>query len=234
MLTPAVPTVASVTEFAPSATSLALLAIAPIPMATASRPSACESSPVEKALKYLVPAFSWLRFTASESFTPSATLPMVLPATSISFLVNVGPPVMVSPSPVSTVVLFSPTFTVVKSGLSAISSCSLPSTTSVFRFAPLYAPPVLPAPTISTVSPSFLATLPLLPWKVSSLFASVSSWLTFTASLASTPSATSRITLFPALIPLVVTLGPSVIVNPSVFIIVLPVVTDSNSGFSAI
>ncbi|MNE31092.1 hypothetical protein D3C80_1246400 [compost metagenome] len=48
------------------------------------------------------------------------------------------------------------------------------------------------------------------------------------------PAATLMIFWLPASIPLMVTLGPPEMVRPLVSIMVLPVITELNSGFSAI
>ena len=90
----AVPTAAAVTEPAPSATSLALLAVAPLPMATeetpvdtASGPMAVELTPVgvesastELVWKYLMPAPP-LTLVLSDARAEPTSLKVVAPMT---------------------------------------------------------------------------------------------------------------------------------------------------------
>ena len=84
---------------------------------------------------------------------------------------------------------------------------TFPFSTIVFTPSPLYSLSALvPSPTISNVSPSFLAIVaPLSPLKFNPLFTRLvvvaSNWFLFTASVPFTPGATLVIVLFPALIP---------------------------------
>jgi hypothetical protein len=60
----------------------------------------------------------------------------------------------------------------------------------------------------------------------------VVSWSMFTASVPATPGATLVIFVPPALMPVLVTLGPPTIVKPLLSIFVLPVVTEVNTGLA--
>ena len=64
------------------------------------------------------------------------------------------------------------------------------------------------------------------------------SWLPFTASvlvLLSVPAATLVTFLLPAFTPVVVTLGPPVMVSPELLIVVVPpIIAEVKTGFSAI
>jgi hypothetical protein len=60
------------------------------------------------------------------------------------------------------------------------------------------------------------------------------SWFTFVASVPATPGATFVMTVLPALMPAVVTLGPPVMVKPALLTVVLPVVTLVKLGVAEV
>ncbi|KQW63564.1 hypothetical protein ASC92_23660 [Variovorax sp. Root411] len=60
------------------------------------------------------------------------------------------------------------------------------------------------------------------------------SWVTFTPSVPATPGATLVMTVLPALMPVLVTLGPPVIVRPLLFSTVPPVVTLVKLGVALV
>ena len=122
---------------------------------------------------------------------------------------------------------------------------TFPFSTIVFTPSPLYSlSAFVPSPTISNVSPNFLAiVVPLFPSKFNPLLTRLvvasCSWEPFIASVDvafTAPGATLVIFLFPALIPSLVTdigvapVADGVIVNPSPFITVLSPAAVLNSA----